>query len=53
MNGKSDRGVMEIPNSTNGPAGEVAFRDAYRANGYFFPLRAVSEREAAAYRGNL
>jgi len=44
---------MEIPNSTNGPAGEVAFRDAYRANGYFFPLRAVSEREAAAYRGNL
>jgi len=53
MNGKADRGVMEIPNSTNGPAGEVAFRDAYRANGYFFPLRAVSEREAAAYRGNL
>ena len=53
MNGKADRGVMEIPNSTNGPAGEVAFRDAYRANGYFFPLRAVSEHEAAAYRGNL
>ena len=53
MNGKADRGVMEIPNSTNGPAGEVAFRDAYRANGYFFPLRAVSEHEAAAYRGKL
>jgi len=53
MNGKADRGVMEIPNSTNGPAGEDAFRDAYRANGYFFPLRAVSEHEAAAYRGKL
>jgi len=53
MNGKADRGVMEIPNSTSGPAGEVAFRDAYRANGYFFPLRAVSEHEAAAYRGKL
>jgi non-haem Fe2+, alpha-ketoglutarate-dependent halogenase len=53
MNGKADRGVMEIPNSTNWPSGEVAFRDAYRANGYFFPLRAVSEHEAAAYRGKL
>ena len=41
---------MQIPNSSNSSADAVAFRDAYRANGYFFPLRAVSEHEAAAYR---
>ena len=29
---------MEIPNSSNQVANAVAFRDAYRANGYFFPL---------------
>jgi ectoine hydroxylase-related dioxygenase (phytanoyl-CoA dioxygenase family) len=45
--------VVGFQKSGNGPANGFDFCAGYRANGYFYPLRAVSEHEAARYRAKL